>query len=216
MASLSSNLKTLMQLAKINASELARRTGVAQPIIHRLSTGQNINPKLATVRPISEYFMVTVSQLIGEENLPSDKSFYRVSSEHRGWNRVPMIQWEDTIEWPDSLERYQEAEDSVYISTDANVSKMAYALVIKGCAMEPMFPEGTIVVAEPGRTPSDRDFVVVHLNGTRDARLKQVLFDGSDVYLKSLNPDLEEIKTTPLQQGEDKILAVMVQAKLDY
>ncbi len=215
MASLSSNLKNLMGLAKINASELARRTGVAQPIIHRLSTGQNINPKLATVRPISEYFMVTVSQLIGEETLPSDKSFYRVSSEHRGWNRVPMIAWNDTLDWPAALQRYQDSEESIYISTDANVSKMAYALVIKGCAMEPMFPEGTIVVVEPGRKPNDRDFVVVHLGGTSEARLKQIIFDGSDIYLKSLNPDLEEIKVAQLQ-SEDKILAVMVQAKVDY
>ncbi len=215
MASLSSNLKTLMGLAKINASELARRTGVAQPIIHRLSTGQNTNPKLATVKPISEYFMVTVSQLIGEKTLPSDKSFYRVSSEHRGWNRVPMIEWQDTTEWPASLQRYQDSEDSVYISTDANVSKLAYSLVIKGCAMEPMFPEGTIIVVEPEREPSDRDFVIVHLEGTSDARLKQVLLDGSDIYLKSLNPDLEEVKVNQLRD-KDRILAVMVQAKMDY
>lgn len=204
-----------MGLAKINASELARRTGVAQPIIHRLSTGQNVNPKLATVKPISEYFMVTVSQLIGEETLPSDKSFYKVSSEHRGWNRVPMIEWKDAIDWPTPLQRYQDSEESIYISTDANVSKMAYALVVRGCAMEPMFPENTIIVAEPGREPTDRDFVIVHLEGTGDARLKQILFDGSDIYLKSLNPDLEELKVNQLRET-DKILAVMVQAKVDY
>lgn len=50
MASFSLNLKTLMSLAKINASELARRTSITQPIINRLSTGQNTNPKLATLQ----------------------------------------------------------------------------------------------------------------------------------------------------------------------
>jgi len=215
MASLSSNLKSLMGLAKINASELARRTGVAQPIIHRLSTGQNTNPKLATIKPISEYFMVTVSQLIGEEALPSDKSFYRISSEHRGWSRVPLITWQDATDWPGNLTRYQEAEDSVFVSTDAHVSKIAYGLKVKGCAMEPIFPEGTTIIVEPNREARDRDFAVVHLRGEKEARLKQVLIDGSDFYLKSLNPDLEEVKVNQLQTG-DRFLGVMAQAKVDY
>lgn len=215
MASLSSNLKILMELSKINASELARRTGVAQPIIHRLSTGQNLNPKLATVKPISEYFMVTVSQLIGEESLPSDKSFYRVNSEHRGWNRVPLISWQDAIHWPNTQKKYEETEETVYVSTDANISKLAYGLKVKGSSMEPIFPEGTTVIVEPGRQPKDRDFVVVHLDEESESRLKQVIIDGSDHYLKSLNPDFEEIKLTRMQ-SKDRFLGIMAQAKVDY
>ncbi len=215
MPSLSSNLKTLMSMAKINASELARRTGVAQPIIHRLSTGQNTNPKLATVKPISRYFMVSVSQLIGEEALPSDKSFYRVSSEHRGWNRVPLITWKDAVEWPQAQTFYQESDTSIYVSTDANVSKSAYSLKIRGSTMEPLFPESTTIIVEPNRAPNDRDFVIVRIGIDPEARLKQVIIDGNDQYLKSLNPDLEDVKVSRLQNN-DQILGVMAQAKVDY
>src|SRR3989338_4638201 len=102
MASLSTNLKTLMGLAKINASELARRTGIAQPIIHRLSTGQNTNPKLATIKPIASYFTVTVSQLIGENALPNDPT-YAVNMAQSGFNRVPLITWKDAIKWQEVL-----------------------------------------------------------------------------------------------------------------
>ncbi len=215
MASLSTNLKTLMSLAQINASELARRTGIAQPIIHRLSTGQNVNPKLATIKPIAHYFMVSVSQLIGEESLPNDQSFLRVSTEHRGWNRVPLISWKDAITWPENQPVYQNANDAIFISTDANVSKLAYSLVIQGRAMEPLFPEGTTIIVEPKRNPQDRDFVVVHLHGENEARLKQVLIDGHDRYLKSLNPDFEDIKVSRFNDA-DQFLGVMAQAKVDY
>ena len=211
MSSLSSNLKALMGLAKINASELARRTGIAQPIIHRLSTGQNTNPKLATVKPISEYFMVTISQLIGEEALPADKSFYRVSSDHRGWNRVPLITWQNAINWTAA----PISEEAIYVSTDANVSKLAFGLKIKGSSMEPIFPEGTVVIVEPTRAPKDRDFVVIHLHNDPEARLRQVIVDGPDYHLKSLNPDLEETKVTRMQP-QDRFLGVMAQAKVDY
>lgn len=215
MASLSANLKTLMSLGKVNASELARRTGVAQPIIHRLSTGQNINPKLATIKPIARYFMVTMSQLIGEEPLPNDDSFLKVYSEYRGWHRVPLISWRDAIQWPDTTPNPQNGNGIVYVSTDANVSKQAYSLVIKGCVMEPLFPAGTTIIVEPKRHPSDRDFAVVHLVGDEEARFRQVIFDGKDCYLKSLNPDLQEMKVTKLKE-KDQFLGVMTQAKVDY
>ncbi len=215
MASLNANLKTLMSLGQVNASELARRTGIAQPIIHRLSTGQNTNPKLATIKPIARYFLVSVSQLIGEEPLPNDQSFIRTSSEHRGWNRIPLISWKDAADWPETLPNYQNANDAIYVSTDANVSKIAYSLVIKGCAMEPLFPEGTTIIIEPKRKPADRDFVVVKLHNEEEARLKQILVDGTDHYLKSLNPDLKELRTTRVTES-DKFLGVMAQAKVDY
>lgn len=215
MASLSTNLKNLMSLAQVNASELARRTGIAQPIIHRLSTGQNTNPKLATIRPIARYFMVSVSQLIGEEALPNDQSFLRVSNEHCGWNRVPLISWQDAITWPEHLSDYQNSNEAIYTSTDANVSKLAYSLVVQGCAMEPLFPEGTTVIIEPERKPQDRDFVVVHLSGEGVARLKQMLIDGHYRYLKSLNPELDDIKVSRFN-NTDQFLGVMSQAKVDY
>lgn len=68
---LNHNLKQLMLSRGINGNQLAIKTGIAQPIIHRLLTGQNINPKLKTIRLIACYFNVTVSQLIGEEALSS-------------------------------------------------------------------------------------------------------------------------------------------------
>jgi SOS-response transcriptional repressor LexA len=215
MASLNENLKTLMSVAKINASELARRTGIAQPIIHRISTGRNLNPKLATIRPIARYFMVNISQLIGEEPLPSDQAFLKMSLEHRGWNRVPLISWKDAVSWPECLPKYQTATNSVYVSTDANVSKFAYSLTIHGSAMEPVFPKGTTIIVEPNREAQDRDFVLVHLRGRQEASLKQIIMDGNNQYLKSLNPELENVKVVQVSR-EDHFLGVMTQAKVDY
>lgn len=215
MASLSENLKILMTLAKINASELARRTGIAQPIIHRLSTGQNVNPKLATIKPVANYFMITISQLVGEDPLPSDQVYIKTSPENRSWTRVPMISWKDAIEWPSAITRYENSVDSVYVSTDAKVSKLAYGLLIKGRSMEPIFPEGTTIIIEPKRKPNDRDFVVVHIAGEEEARLKQVIVDGKDLYLKSLNPELDTMKLMQISSTE-QFLGVMAQAKVDF
>lgn len=215
MASLSLNLKALMSLSKINASELARRTGIAQPIIHRLSTGQNVNPKLATIKPISRYFTVTVSQLIGEDPLPNDQTHSSGATESRGWNRVPLISWKDAVKWPDILPQHQSSAETAYVSTDARVSKLAYSLVIKGRTMEPLFPEGTTIIVEPKRKPNDRDFVIVQMPGEEEARLKQVVIDGNEHYLKSLNPTVEDVRIMRLSEA-GQFLGVMAQAKVDF
>lgn len=66
------NLKTLMTRMTLSEHELSRKTGIKQPIIHRLLSGENTNPKLDTVKPIARYFSISISQLIGEEALFND------------------------------------------------------------------------------------------------------------------------------------------------
>ncbi len=212
MINISYNMKSLMSSASINASELARRTGVAQPIIYRLSTGQNINPKLGTICPISDYFMISVSQLIGEVPLPTDPNYYRNEAGNRGWHRVPLISWDQAAQ--QSIEA-SHIINGTYVSTDANVSAEAFALQVKSSAMEPLFPKGATVVIEPNRVPADRDFVITQMQGEHESRLKQILVDGSDRYIKSINPELEDVHPK-LMKAHDKILGVMVQVKVDY
>lgn len=225
MATLSINMKTLMSSAQINASELARRTGIAQPIIHRLSTGQNVNPKLATIKPIARYFMVTVSQLIGEEPLPADAGDgetrsgdatpIRVSTQHKGWNQVPLITWEDALVWPERLTEYKNSIECEYVPTDANVSNVAYSLRVQGSNMEPLFPEGTKIIIEPNRQPQDRDFVVVRMNGSAEAQIKQIVIQGEQRFLKSIVPAAGTHEQNLLGEN-DKFLGVMAQAKVDF
>ncbi|OGT54049.1 MAG: transcriptional regulator [Gammaproteobacteria bacterium RIFCSPHIGHO2_12_FULL_41_15] len=211
MTSLSANMKILMSASQINASELARRTGIAQPIIHRLSTGQNTNPKLATIQPISRYFMITVSQLIGEIPLPNEETPLRVNTEHEGWKKVPLLSWEEAIVWPESSATQTKTKNATYVTTDINVSHLAYSLKIHDTSLEPLFPEGTTFIVEPNRKPEHRNFVLVRSPGESKPQLKQMVVKGNDRYLKSL----PQATLNPLNE-HDHFLGVMTQAKVTY
>lgn len=205
---ISVNLRRLMEREKINASELGRHIKLAQPIIHRLLTGKNINPKLATIRPIADYFDITISQLIGEDFLAVDHQDSGLST----WKQVPVLAWKDIVS---SLNGDDSVTTAHQVSTDALVSEAAYAVVIENTGLEPHFPKGAKVVVEPNRSASDSDFVVVMVAEGGDPHIRQVVSDGADCYIKSLNPALSKMNMIQLKDAH-RLLGVVVQAKLYY
>ncbi|MDX1901073.1 MAG: helix-turn-helix transcriptional regulator [Gammaproteobacteria bacterium] len=65
MSNLATILSHLMLAKNIKSAELARRTGIGQPVIHRLMTGVTENPQILTLKPLSDFFGVSIEQLIG-------------------------------------------------------------------------------------------------------------------------------------------------------
>lgn len=55
------NLKWLM--GELTPSDLHKATGVPQPTIFRITTGESVDPKTASLQPLADYFGVTVADL---------------------------------------------------------------------------------------------------------------------------------------------------------
>ena len=60
----------LIREQQITVSELARRTQIGQPVIHRLISGVTLDPKVSTLSALANYFNISINQLIGDEPLP--------------------------------------------------------------------------------------------------------------------------------------------------
>lgn len=202
-------LKQLMAEQGLSESELARRTGIGQPVIHRMASGETDNPKVATLSPVANYFALSISQLIGDDPLPAD----RVSGTHNPANvqlhKLPILTWEQAAIWS---EKKSEISVTEYTATDMEVGENAFALRVKDTTMRPRFPEDTLIVVDPNLKPQDRDFAVMHIDGYQQALFRQVFVDGGDTYLKPLNADFKII----LLGDRYKSLGVMVQARSDF
>jgi SOS-response transcriptional repressor LexA len=55
--------------------------------------------------------------------------------------------------------------------------------------MQPRFQDGDLIFVDPTVTPRNGKFVVVRLDDTHEAILKQLIIEGDKRYLKALNPD---------------------------
>lgn len=52
---------------------LSKHTGVPYTTIARLRNSPNSNPTSSTLRPIAQFFDITIDQLLGDHPLPSDR-----------------------------------------------------------------------------------------------------------------------------------------------
>ncbi len=205
---LSTILKTLMGSRKLSESELSRQTGIGQPVIHRMISGETGNPKIETLRPIASYFSISINQLIGDEPLPKESLLGTITNKVRSWIQVPLLSWEEAASWPNLDDEQLERR----VPTDIDVSDNAFALIIKDSTMLPRFPEGTLIVIDPSYQAADRDFAIVHIEGHKQVSFKQILIDGEETYLKPLNDDFK----VQLLDKKHRFLGVMVQARIDY
>jgi len=118
-SSMSKILKGLMAELGINESELARRTGVGQPVVHRICSGETDNPKVATLSPIANFFAISISQLIGDEPLSADRIPGTFNPDAQGWRQIPLLTWPQVLYWPNLPEKLAPLPT---ISTDINMS----------------------------------------------------------------------------------------------
>lgn len=98
---------------------------------------------------------------------------------------VPLISWVQAGNWEVAFDLLSPGEGE-RIETTWKAKAHTYALRVRGDSMEPLFPNGCIIIVEPEECPSPGDFVIVRQNGD-EATFKQYIEDGSSKFLKPLN-----------------------------
>lgn len=206
MEKLSSTLKQLLNEANISEAELARRTGIAQPMVNRLATGKNKNPKLETLKPIAKYFSVTFSQLLGEEDLPTnDKRADQFNSQSF---QFPVVQWS----------QYGKSSSSTkMMATTAKLSNKAFGLLVANDEFEPRFPASTVLVVEPEVHVNLNDLVLVKKLDSQELLFTQVkdVNEAGPTKLHNLS-NTSDSSTLLFDKTQHELVGVLVQTSYDF
>jgi SOS-response transcriptional repressor LexA len=204
------NLKKLIKNHNLNALELSRRTGIGQPVIYRLLTGETDDPKLSTVLTLANYFGITVNQLVGE--MPFEN--FHSNNKNPVYFDVPLLTWEQAANWTHLLENIP--HNSAKIIIDFKPISRLYALKVEDDSMSPGFTKETLLIIDGDKKPSDGSYIIVK-KGTNDGMLfRQLLIDDQAQYLKPLNPDANKHKISLFDKRKDQCCGVLVQAKTNY
>lgn len=208
MNKLSSNLKKLLHNGKISENELSRRTGVAQQIINRILSGENKNPKIATLSPLAHYFTVSISQLIGDENIEVKTE---INSANLGWQEVPFFDVNLFVNRP-VKDILLETKEKLFI--DVGLLKQVFAMKMNDDSMEPKFSNGTILIFDADKEPSNGDFVLFQ-SFDYSIEMRQLFIDKNQRYKKSLNPLHKDYTVSLLSKTLEKV-GVLIQSRTDH
>jgi len=116
---------------------------------------------------------------------PEQRNFDTPPYPHNEPHRIPVISWVQAGGWSDAEDSFHPGHADDWHITVETAHQNAFALVIHGDSMEPEFYENEIITIDPGKDPKNGDFIVAK-NGN-EATFKQLVIDGSSVFLKPLN-----------------------------
>ncbi|HAU1368103.1 TPA: LexA family transcriptional regulator [Legionella pneumophila] len=208
---LSNNLQQLMRIhGNTSVSELARLTGIPQPTIHHILTGSTKNPRKKALEELSRFFSISVEQLIGQEPLPTIipdgvKKDLQISA-------IPIVDWNVLKKWPASKADIRDNQEILLNKTIANDS---FALIIPDDSMLPRFQQNTLLIFDSGKTPKDRDFVIVHLSKGNTIEFNRLFYENNSFYLRH---DLGDgnLKLTKLDPSHDRILGILIEERIQH
>lgn len=186
------NLKHLMQAEQLTEAELARRTKIPQPTMHKLLRGTTEDPRVSTVQAIAHYFGISMDELYSPA-----PNFILKESEHFQVQSIPNISWTDCIKGKHYVDSLSPSNWNQWMVVE-HIGKHLYCLTSKP-AMEPKLNKGTLLIIDPMVIPKDGDTVVVHYPNTSEATLREIIIDGPNRCLTSIQdmPNKSQETLTP-------------------
>lgn len=203
-------LTKLMIECDIEDAELSRQTGIPASSISRMRLNPDANPTASTLLPLAKFFDISINQLLGDESLPKDRLPGTQNRQSFTAARMPVIQLEWIEEWIDHSGKSIKEKLTHWISTEKNVGDKAFALTSPTDSLGLSFRKGSVIIVDPDRKPQDRDLIVLRIKGEKEIVLRQILKDGTDLYLRSINP---EITGTKKLEKEHRFFGVIVETR---
>jgi SOS-response transcriptional repressor LexA len=206
---LSSTLKKLLFDRNLKPVDLARELNMPPPTIHRLITGKSTRPYQSSLKPIADFFSITIEELLGEKSLASITQTTKNQIIESNLRTIPILKWDKSLE----SAYIDPANKRIIVSNDIN--EKAFGLIMADFSMEPLFQLGSILIFDPQLIPHDRSYILAKLTDTNSYLFRQLLIDADHQYLKPLNPDLSNFKMK-LLENNDKVLACLVESRFNF
>jgi len=203
-------LSQLMLECDIDDASLSRQTDVPASTISRMRLIPEANPTAATLRPIAKFFDISISQLLGDEPLAKERLPGTHNPIQYTASLMPVIEWGWVDAWVENKTMPSDHSNVKWISSEHKVGEKAFALTIPTETFGLFLRKGSIILMDPTQTPKDGDIILFRTPGEKSIFLRQVLIDGNNYYIRSINPELKGIE--PL--GKDyRLLGVLVETR---
>ena len=210
MSYIRSNIDYFLEKHRTNPNDLEQKNPrIKQSTLFRIQSGATKDPRRSTLEPFAEWAGVSVSDLFEKDfrQLSKDLAFDNnvdltkpISFEGRP---VPVISWVAAGSFSSIETVLRDAEVDEFLPPIKECGKNGYGLVVTGYSMSPKFEPEDRIYVNPNFQVIDLktgDLVIVACLGDTEATFKQLVIEGSTMYLQPLNPKWDE-KVIKLSEG---------------
>ena len=192
---LAKNIRKLLKKNNISTSFLARQTGIGQPVIHRIMSGETRNPKISTLLPIAQFFGLQIEQLISNQPLVSMPVM----------NTLPIV----TLDQVNNHLTHP-IEPNHTLTIDLHLSERAFCIINQDSAMCPLFPLQSALIFDPDFVDENCEFTLARVG--KDHLFRKLSQSPNMNILSALDKRFPDIHMEP----HDQLIAGLVQARLTY
>lgn len=195
--SIADRLRRLLMEKQWSEGELARRSGVPQPTINRILSGESNSPRKPTVMALARALGVTPMWLLfgtGNNNVVLAEQPYRDE------RRYPLISWIAAGQFAESPDGFQPGDGAEFIASHENAGDSGYWLEVKGRSMVSptdglSFPPGMRILVKPeGFDVVNGKFYIAKMLDSGETTFKRYIRDAGVEYLEPLNPSFETLR----------------------
>jgi len=200
-ANLSSIMLELIRKQGLSLTELARRIKIPQPTLYRIAHGEHQRPHKKTLETLSNFFDVTIDQLLGLEPIKPSIAANPIL-------KLPILNCGQIANWP-----HTDTSNAEYLIFERPISTNAFAVKMPDKSMEPLITKDALLIIDPEKKPEYRSLVAVKLHNVNEIVIRQLIIDAANCYIRPLNQDLSHFEMTMLKT-EDRIIGTIVEARL--
>ncbi|MEG2663239.1 MAG: S24 family peptidase [Hafnia sp.] len=200
---------------------IADDLGITQGAVGHYLNGRNaLNVEVASgfakllQVSISDFSRAIAAKVAEQAESLNGETNVKYVGEYNPGKRYPVLSSVQAGSWSEACEPYTLKDIDLWLESDAHIQGEAFWLKVEGDSMTApvglSVPEGTFVLFDTGREPINGSLVIAKLSDSNEATFKKLIIDGSQRYLKGLNPAWPLV---PIN-GNCKIIGVAIETKL--
>lgn len=210
----------LMQANKIDESSLAKACKISLASLSRIKNNPDSNPTISTLRPIAEYFKITIDQLLGYSPLDLDLDLETNTKTNTNNNinlskktRYPVINIKDINNWLQN--KTAKYPINHWLSTDLQVSNHAFIINYNLDSTSSLL-QNCLLFIDPKKQLSNKDLVLTYNKNLSEYLLRSLYIDDNNKqYIKPI--ETGNFEYVAIENNKNiNIIGTVIETRLQY
>ncbi|MGI2068130.1 S24 family peptidase [Shewanella glacialipiscicola] len=166
------------------------KTGILASNQSKIELGENTSPGFYTIANLAKFYGLSMEGIC--RAISEDSSSSVIAAQAQKCLYLPVISWVQAGMWRESIQSHD--DDCPVVPSPFKCSNNSYILNVSGDSMTAQhgsmqsFEEGSQIVVDPDVEATNKNYVIARISGTNDVTFKQLIIDGTQRYLKPINP----------------------------